>query len=123
MQGHADQRGTVLERGQARLGLLRDPGAPAPGGDGGGLSAPERSCVACRTRQLKGQLIRVVRAPSGEVRVDSTGRAEGRGGYVCRRAACVEAASGKGVLGRALRATLASGDLATLHREMEREIT
>jgi uncharacterized protein len=78
--------------------------------------------VACRTRRPKREFLRVVRSPSGEVRVDATGRAEGRGGYVCRRPECLEAASRKGVLSRALRTTLASGDLATLREEMEKEI-
>jgi predicted RNA-binding protein YlxR (DUF448 family) len=78
--------------------------------------------VACRTRRTKGELLRVVRVPSGEVRVDPGGRAAGRGAYVCRRAACARTATRKGLLGRAVRARLGPEDLATLRREMEKEI-
>ena len=40
--------------------------------------------------------------PDGRIAIDETGRAAGRGAYVCHDAACVERAIGKGALGRAL---------------------
>jgi uncharacterized protein len=43
-----------------------------------------------------------VRAPDGTIGIDETGKANGRGAYVCRDGACVETAIGKGGLGRAL---------------------
>ncbi len=42
---------------------------------------------------------------------DATGRANGRGAYVCRDATCVTGATGRGVLGRALETTVPA-DLA-----------
>jgi predicted RNA-binding protein YlxR (DUF448 family) len=71
----------------------------------GGLPArqhPTRTCVACRTSRQKRELLRVVRTPGGDVVVDVTGRAPGRGAYVCADAACREAALAKGALRRAL---------------------
>jgi predicted RNA-binding protein YlxR (DUF448 family) len=44
----------------------------------------------------------VVRTPGGATVVDATGRAPGRGAYVCDDAACKEAAMAKGALRRAL---------------------
>jgi predicted RNA-binding protein YlxR (DUF448 family) len=53
---------------------------------------PQRLCVACRQMRQKRDLIRVVRTPAGEVRVDPTGKAAGRGAYVCPTGDCVEMA-------------------------------
>jgi uncharacterized protein len=44
----------------------------------------------------------VVRSPAGVVGLDPTGRAPGRGAYVCPEPACREAALKKGALRRAL---------------------
>ena len=52
-----------------------------------------------------------MRTPAGAVDVDVTGRANGRGAYVCRDAACIAGATGRGALGRALEATVPA-DLA-----------
>jgi predicted RNA-binding protein YlxR (DUF448 family) len=57
---------------------------------------PQRSCVACRQVRSKRELIRVVRSPDGSVYVDETGKAHGRGAYLCRDRACWERAIGKG---------------------------
>ena len=55
---------------------------------------PTRSCIACRTARPKRDLLRVVRAPDGQVAIDPTGRAPGRGAYLCRDASCWDAAPG-----------------------------
>jgi predicted RNA-binding protein YlxR (DUF448 family) len=56
---------------------------------------PQRTCVACRQVKSKRELIRVVRAPDGKVFVDETGKANGRGAYLCRDRACWEKAVGQ----------------------------
>jgi predicted RNA-binding protein YlxR (DUF448 family) len=58
--------------------------------------------VACRTTREKRDLVRVVRTPTGDVIIDPSGRAAGRGAYVCRDVACVDRAITKGALSRAL---------------------
>ena len=63
---------------------------------------PQRTCVACRQVEGKSGLLRVVRTPQGEVRLDETGKLPGRGAYVCRREQCVEQAIRQKKLGRAL---------------------
>jgi predicted RNA-binding protein YlxR (DUF448 family) len=79
---------------------------------------PERSCVGCRERAPKAELVRVARTPAG-VRVDPRGTAPGRGAYVHRDPACVAAASRKGALASALCTGLAQGELARLRKEIE----
>jgi predicted RNA-binding protein YlxR (DUF448 family) len=58
--------------------------------------------VACRTQRQKRELTRVVRTPAGTVIVDPTGKAAGRGAYVCNDMECRRAALEKGSLQRAL---------------------
>lgn len=42
-----------------------------------------RTCIACGVHQGKTTLHRVVRTPDGAVEYDPTGRASGRGAYIC----------------------------------------
>ena len=52
----------------------------------------QRACVGCRKVQDKQEMIRVVRTPEGIVKVDSTGKAAGRGAYLCKKPECLKAA-------------------------------
>jgi len=70
---------------------------------------PIRSCAACRTARPKAELIRVVRTPEGMIEVDPSGRAAGRGAYVCRRPECAQAAVRKDAMRRALGRPLPPG--------------
>ena len=42
---------------------------------------PTRKCVGCGEMRDKKDLIRVIKTPDGEIRLDTTGRANGRGAY------------------------------------------
>lgn len=79
---------------------------------------PERSCVGCRVRAPKAELLRVARTSAG-VRVDPLGSAPGRGAYVHRDPACVGTALRKGGLASALRTELAQEELARLRNDIE----
>lgn len=70
---------------------------------------PTRSCVACRTSRDKHDLIRVVRRPDGTVQTDPTGKANGRGAYVCKDAACITNGIERGTLARALETRIPAG--------------
>jgi predicted RNA-binding protein YlxR (DUF448 family) len=83
---------------------------------------PVRTCVGCRIRAPKAELLRIVRRPDGSVSPDPTGAAPGRGAYVHRDANCVRLATARGALGRALRVALSSRDLATLTDEIDKEL-
>lgn len=63
---------------------------------------PVRTCVACRAARPKKELIRIVRSPEGRVYVDPTGKANGRGAYICPVRECLERALSKGKLETAL---------------------
>ncbi len=53
---------------------------------------PLRKCIACGQSKPKKELIRVVKNNSGEVFVDPTGKANGRGAYICPSKECFELA-------------------------------
>lgn len=55
---------------------------------------PTRMCVVCRETSVKRSLLRVVRVPGDEKKVvfDPTGKANGRGAYVCAEKDCIEKA-------------------------------
>lgn len=80
---------------------------------------PQRQCVACRQMRPKRELIRVVRAPGGDVRVDPTGKVSGRGAYVCPAGECVERALRDGRLQHALEVPV-PGDAADALRDLAR---
>lgn len=63
---------------------------------------PMRMCVGCRQMFPKKELLRVVRSTDGTVALDLTGKASGRGAYVCRRAKCFNKAVKSRALERAL---------------------
>lgn len=51
---------------------------------------PLRMCVGCMEMKSKKELIRIVKNKDGEVSLDTTGKAQGRGAYICRSAECLE---------------------------------
>ncbi len=53
---------------------------------------PERKCIGCNEHFAKGDLWRVVKAPTGEIFLDKTSRAGGRGAYICKNIACLKKA-------------------------------
>ena len=69
----------------------------------GQRKTPIRTCVSCRTSSEKKSLVRIVRTSEGEVRIDPTGKAPGRGAYLCGAKECVALAVKANKLGRALR--------------------
>jgi predicted RNA-binding protein YlxR (DUF448 family) len=85
----------------------------------GATRDPERTCVGCRTKGPKATLLRVARLPDGSVVVDPAGRAPGRGAYVHREAACVDAALERGALWRMLRTRADADAAARLRRDIE----
>jgi len=52
--------------------------------------------------RAKRDLVRIVRTPGGEIRVDPTGKVSGRGAYVCPEGPCVDRALREDRLARTL---------------------
>ncbi len=64
---------------------------------------PQRMCVACRMRNDRGNLLRIVKPKDGSAFIDSVGNSSGRGAYICKDRKCVENAQKRRGLNRALR--------------------
>lgn len=55
-------------------------------------SLPKRTCIGCNEIKLKKELIRIVKNKQGEIYIDRTGKANGRGAYICDNIECLEKA-------------------------------
>ncbi|CDA15956.1 MAG: YlxR family protein [Clostridia bacterium] len=55
-------------------------------------SLPQRSCIGCNTKKDKKDLIRIVKNKDGNISIDKTGKANGRGAYICNNVECLEKA-------------------------------
>ena len=59
-----------------------------------------RTCIACRVSKPKRELIRVVKF-NDEIKLDKTGKLNGRGAYVCNDEACISKLKKQKLLNRA----------------------
>ena len=55
-------------------------------------SLPQRTCIGCNTQKNKNELIRIVKNKEGTIFIDKTGKAQGRGAYLCNDIHCLEKA-------------------------------
>ncbi|MBO5027039.1 MAG: YlxR family protein [Clostridia bacterium] len=62
---------------------------------------PMRMCIACREMKPKAEMTRVVKTADDEIYLDPTGKAAGRGAYVCNSAECLKKLHGKKLLHKA----------------------
>ena len=63
---------------------------------------PMRMCSGCREMKPKRELVRVVRDAQGNVSLDLTSKAPGRGAYVCHSVECFQKARKMRAFERAL---------------------
>jgi predicted RNA-binding protein YlxR (DUF448 family) len=80
---------------------------------------PMRQCLGCRTMKPKKELIRVVHTPEGAVLLDTKGRANGRGAYVCRDAECLKKAIKSRAIARAFSAQIPDEIYEGLQQQLE----
>ncbi len=69
-------------------------------------SVPMRTCIACREMKPKKEMTRVVRTADGDIFADPTGKAAGRGAYICNEPACLKKLGDKKLLNRAFSANV-----------------
>ena len=91
---------------------------------------PMRQCVGCREHRPKKELVRIVRSPEkkelvrivrspeGVVSLDFSGKANGRGAYLCRRPECLRKAVKARALERAFSAQVPEDVVARLEKEL-----
>ena len=79
---------------------------------------PERMCVVCRTHKDKRDLLRVVYHKEEGLLIDTTGKKNGRGAYICKDIACVEKAEKSGALQRAFKRDVDKAFYAQIRKEI-----
>jgi predicted RNA-binding protein YlxR (DUF448 family) len=75
---------------------------------------PQRTCVVCRSTTAKRELVRVVRTPAGSVDIDLSGKANGRGAYLCNSIDCWDSALKRDRLSTALKVKVSAESRAKL---------
>ena len=80
---------------------------------------PQRQCMGCRERKNKRELIRVVRGTDGTGNLDFSGKAPGRGAYICPDPECLKKALRSKALDRSLEVEIPETVYDRLAKEME----
>jgi len=84
----------------------------------GTKNVPMRRCVGCMESKPKKELIRIA-GFEGELTLDLTGKAKGRGVYLCPDTKCLEKAKKKRALVRSLKMEVTQEQLDRLFEELE----
>ena len=79
---------------------------------------PMRMCVGCREMKPKASLLRVVKPQEGDAHIDRTGKAAGRGAYVCENIECLKKAEKIRALDRALDTKIEESVFRTLEKQI-----
>ncbi len=75
---------------------------------------PERTCIACKQKRAKWELVRIVRTVDGSLEIDPRGKKAGRGAYLCKLQECWEIGLKKKRLEYALKSQIAPEQRAGL---------
>ena len=78
---------------------------------------PMRQCVGCGEMKAKKELIRVIKTEE-EVLLDTTGRKNGRGAYICADPECLKKARKSKGLERSLKVAIPDAVYDNLEKEM-----
>ncbi|MGP1569570.1 MAG: RNase P modulator RnpM [Eubacteriales bacterium] len=80
---------------------------------------PMRRCVGCNISKPKGELIRIS-AYEGKISIDNTGKAKGRGIYLCRDEECFEKARKRKAISRNLEVNVGEDELNRIFGELRK---
>lgn len=81
---------------------------------------PQRKCIGCQEMKNKKDMIRILRTPEEELVIDTTGRKNGRGAYLCFSMECFEKAVKSRGLERSLKTSISPEVYDSLKKEIER---
>ena len=80
---------------------------------------PQRKCIVCQDRDSKKELMRIVKNKEGEIFLDPSGRANGRGAYICKDSVCLKKAIKTKALNRAFKVEVSDEVYEKLLAELE----
>ena len=79
---------------------------------------PLRKCVGCGEMKEKKEMIRDLKTPEDEIILDTTGRANGRGAYICNNSECLAKAIKNKGLERSLKSRIPEEVSIRLQKEL-----
>ena len=79
---------------------------------------PMRQCTGCREMKSKKEMIRVLKTPEDEIVLDTTGRKNGRGAYVCPSIECLDKAIRNHGIERSLKTSVPEEVYEDLKKEL-----
>ena len=79
---------------------------------------PQRKFIGCNESKPKKELIRIVRTTEGEMLIDGSKRANGRGAYICNDPVCLQKAIKSKGINRAFKMNVDADVLLKLSEEM-----
>ncbi len=80
-----------------------------------------RMCVGCGEMKPKQTLIRIVKTPEDEIKIDSRGKMNGRGAYICPSAECLKKAHKQKRLERTFKTPISDEIYSTLEKDLMNE--
>ncbi len=84
-----------------------------------GKRIPLRKCTGCQEMKGKKEMMRILCTSEGEIVLDTTGRKNGRGAYVCCSMECFEKAVKNRGLERSLKMKVPEETYESLKKEIE----
>lgn len=80
---------------------------------------PMRQCIGCGEMKPKKEMLRIIKTAEEDILLDTTGRKNGRGAYICPNSECLKkAVKGKG-LERSFKMAIPKDVYEMLTKEME----
>ena len=80
---------------------------------------PMRKCIGCQEMKDKKEMLRILKMNSNEVVLDTTGKQNGRGAYLCFANECLEKAMKNKGIERSLRMAIPAAVYDSLKKELE----
>lgn len=80
---------------------------------------PMRQCIGCGEMKSKKEMLRVLRTEDEEIILDTTGRKNGRGAYICPNPECMKKVRKSRGLDRAFKMTVPEEVYDNLTKEIE----
>ena len=79
---------------------------------------PLRMCTGCGEMESKKEMIRVLKTPEDEIVIDTTGKKNGRGAYICNNVSCFQKAVKTRGLERSLKVSIPAELVEILEKEL-----
>lgn len=78
---------------------------------------PLRQCIGCSEMKAKAELMRVLKTKENEIKLDVTGKQNGRGAYICKSLECLQRAKKSKGLDRSFKMSIPQQMYENLEKE------